>query len=66
MDNTLIAEPTAEEAVQIQQAILQQLAEVERLRGRMQRDQVEIEASRARTDAMLTRIQAQLEQLQAG
>jgi hypothetical protein len=64
MNNTLIAEPTEEEAVQIQQKIQQYLAEVEQLRERMQHDQLEIEASRARTDVMLTRIQAQLAQMQ--
>ena len=62
MDNTLTAEPTAEEAAQMQKVIQHYLAEIEQIRERMQRDQAQIEASGARTDAMLTRIQAQLTQ----
>lgn len=65
MDSTATTEPTVEEAAQIRQMIHQYLADVEQLRQHMQRDQSEIEASRARTDAMLRRIQAQLTQLQA-
>ena len=65
MDNILKAEPTSEEAVQIQQTIQQQLLEIEQLREQMQRDQAQIEASGARTDAMLTQIQTQLAKLRA-
>jgi hypothetical protein len=65
LDNVVTTEPTVEEADQIQQMIQHYLAEVEQLRQRMQQDQSEFEASRARTDVMLTRIQAQLTQLQA-
>ena len=65
MDNTFTTESTVEESAEIQQTIYQYLAEVKELRRRMQRDQSEIEASRARTDAMLTRIQAQLTQMQS-
>ena len=61
MDDTFTLEPTPEEADQIQQYI----AEIVHLRERMRQDQIEIEASRAITDIMLTRIAAQLAQLQA-
>lgn len=68
MGNTFTNEPTQEEpeeASKIQHTIQQYLMEVEQLRERMKRDQIEIEASRARTDIMLTRIEALLAQMQA-
>jgi hypothetical protein len=65
MEDILTGEPTAEEAAQMQTAIRQHFAEIEQLRERMQRDQAQIEASGARTDAMLTQIQAQSAQLRA-
>ena len=65
MNNPLTAEPSVEETTQIQNAIQQHLVEIELLRERMQRDQSEIEKSRARTHTILTRIQAQMTQLLA-
>jgi len=65
MDNTVIGEVTAEESVQIQQVIQQSLYEIEQMRERMRRDQSEIEASGARTDATLQQIKVQLAHLQA-
>ena len=61
MNSTFTVEPTPEEADQI----YQYLAEIKQMRERMRRDQIEIEASIARTDILLTRIAAQLAQLQA-
>ena len=65
MDDLLAGEPTTEEATKLQTAIRQHLAEIEQLREHMQRDQAQIEASGARTDAILKQIQAQLARLQA-
>ena len=65
MEDALPGEPTAEETAQMQKAMLQHFAEIKQLRERMKRDQADIEASGARTDAMLKQIQAQLAQLQA-
>lgn len=65
MGNVLTAEPTAEEAAQMQNAMQQLIAEIEQIRERMKRAQADIEASGARTDALLKQIQAQLAQLQA-
>ncbi|MDQ2730370.1 MAG: hypothetical protein M3Y56_01815 [Armatimonadota bacterium] len=65
MDGTLAAEPTAEEATQINEAIQAYLLEIKKLRERMRLDQLEIEQSRARTQEMLIRMQAQLARLEA-
>lgn len=65
MDDILAAEPTAEEATQMQKAMQQYLQEIEQLRGGMRRTQAQIEASGSRMDALLRQIQAQLADLQA-
>lgn len=59
MEKTFIVEPTGEEAAKLQADIQQALVEIEQRRERMQRDQEAIEQSRARTRAMLARLQAE-------
>ncbi len=59
MEKTFTIEPTGEEAAKMQADIQQALVEIEQRRERMQRDQMDIEQSRARTRAMLARLQAE-------
>ena len=59
MEKMMAMEPTGEEAAKMQADIQQALDEIERRRERMERDQTDIEQSRARTRAMLSRLQAE-------
>jgi len=56
MDKPLTVEPTAEETAKMQAEIAQWLAEIAQLREHMKRDQAIIDASRARTRAMLAEL----------
>jgi molecular chaperone GrpE (heat shock protein) len=56
MDKPLTVEPTAEETAKMQAEIAQWLAEIAQLREHMKRDQAIIDASRARTRAMLAKL----------
>jgi hypothetical protein len=58
MDNPLTIEPNAEEVANLQAAIQDCLVQIENLRERMKRDQVDIERSRMRTRAILAQLKA--------
>lgn len=65
MDKTLTAEPSAREAREMIAAIARYVAEIDRLREEMHREQQAIEASGARTDAILAEIAELLTDLRA-
>ncbi|MCP4655199.1 MAG: hypothetical protein GY856_07240 [bacterium] len=55
-----LAEPTPDEATELQAGIARSIAEIEELREQMRRDQAEIEESSARTDVILNNVLAEL------
>ncbi len=65
MDNSLMLEPTAEEATQFHQQFTQGLAEMDRLFAMMARDQEEIDRLKTRSLATLAEIRAVSEQTDA-
>jgi hypothetical protein len=58
MAETVTMELTASEAAELRSEIDQMLAEIDQLRDKMRRDDVEIELSRARTQAILADLQS--------
>ena len=56
INDTVFQEPTAEESKQLQEAIRQSLVQIQQLRERMKNDQIDIEQSRTRTEAMLAHL----------
>ncbi len=58
MDKALTINPSPEEAAQLQQTLSQCLAEIDRLREQMSRDDIEITRSQIRTRALLAEIKA--------
>ncbi len=65
MDKTLAAEPSAREASEMIGAITRYIAEIDKLRDEMSRDQEAIDKSGERTDAILAEITELLEALRA-
>ncbi len=65
MDNSLILEPTTEEATQFRQQFTQRLAEMDRLFDMMARDQEDIDRLKTRSLATLAEIRAVSEQTDA-
>jgi len=57
MDNVLTM-PSAEDAAQLQETLSECIAEIDRLRELMRRDDIEIARSQARTRAVLAEIKA--------
>jgi len=65
VENTLtLPEPSAEEAVQMENLISQMLAEMDALRSQMERDQAEIETLKAETKAVQAETRTVLATLQ--
>jgi molecular chaperone GrpE (heat shock protein) len=62
MAETVTMEPTASEAAELRAEIDRMLAEIDQLRDKMRRDDVEIELSRKRTQAILADLQLMFQQ----
>ena len=58
MAETVMKEPSAREAADLRAEIDRMLAEIDEVRAQMRRDDEEIERSRARTQAILTNLNA--------
>jgi hypothetical protein len=58
MENTVVIEPTAEEAKQVEAALARMFAEVERIDERIAKDQEETARLRAETRQILAQLKA--------
>ena len=56
MDEVLTMNPSAEDAAQLQKTLSECIAEIDRLRELMRRDDIEIARSQARTRAIMAEI----------
>ena len=63
MDNIFTTEPTAEEAAQLQSLFDEAVIEIKRIRENMRRDNLELEASQARTQETLNSIKTLMDEI---